>query len=118
MDAALHAADTLLSLARTTSRTLQLPADDSWHGLYNLVKVSRHTAALVLHHDAITGTSRRTVAADYESRLRQAITDCHRVIATVGAAYMAADRTDTSGVSSFMSAGCVFCRGVAHDHAS
>ena len=42
-----------------------------WTGAFKKVLRLRNEAALVLHHDAITGTSRTTVVRDYQQRLTQ-----------------------------------------------
>lgn len=67
IEATKRAAEVIYSLARARFQRSQVfPWDDS----FALLEHAREESALFLHHDAITGTSRKKVVADYNSRLR------------------------------------------------
>jgi hypothetical protein len=87
---------TLKAATRTADKTLRaveaayamgraiLRADEyAWEAKFAAVQQLREEASLVLHHDAITGTSRATVVSDYLRRLTQSSAGAMGVAADV-----------------------------------
>jgi alpha-mannosidase II len=65
-DSTLRAVEAAYAMGRAIN---QRANDYEWEDAFKHVQKLREEASLVLHHDAITGTSRATVVRDYLSRL-------------------------------------------------
>ena len=70
-DANLRAAEAVFTFARARfgGSLKSLPQEGDWASKFKKIEQLRLNAALTLHHDAITGTSRTTVVRDYKQRL-------------------------------------------------
>lgn len=70
-DANLRAAESVYAFARARfgGSVSKLPSGTTWGDSFKKIEQLRLNAALTLHHDAITGTSRTTVVRDYKQRL-------------------------------------------------
>jgi hypothetical protein len=70
-DANLRAAESVYAFARARfgGSISKLPSGMTWGDSFKKIEELRLNAALTLHHDAITGTSRTTVVRDYKQRL-------------------------------------------------
>jgi len=82
----LRACEALLVLVRSSphsnkdSEQQQLPLE-FWEKQFRAVEQARMETSLFLHHDAITGTSRTNVVADYQQRMDQAAEQLSQIMA-------------------------------------
>lgn len=88
-----HAAEMLYAL----SRALRLQSPATFKQQLVDLRQARRDRALFLHHDAITGTSRDKVVADYELRMGQGRESLHRVLERALESLLAKDANTVSG---------------------
>ena len=90
-DATLRAAEALFAFGR--GRLADVDSTYDWSSSFNKIRRLRNEAALVLHHDAITGTSRTTVVRDYQQRLTQGSNEIQSVSVDMLQVLLASSKT-------------------------
>eukprot|EP01104_Vermistella_antarctica_P015687 TRINITY_DN5202_c0_g4_i2.p1 TRINITY_DN5202_c0_g4~~TRINITY_DN5202_c0_g4_i2.p1 ORF type:complete len:1225 (+),score=354.91 TRINITY_DN5202_c0_g4_i2:133-3807(+) len=88
VDSILRSADLMYAMSRVEVPTKHYAIEASWTKMYHQLQQARRDAALVMHHDGITGTAKSFVVSDYMERLRSAFSTCEQVIKNTAAIIM------------------------------